>query len=61
MTAARAVCKSRGTAHYRADARHCNACSRALAGPDGCAEFKQVTVLFVDMGGSDARWWSHAA
>ena len=35
---------------FWADARYCDACRCALAGPDGCAEFSQVTCC-------SPTWW----
>ncbi len=52
MTAAGLVCTSCGAEPSRTGARYCDACGCALPGPDGHAEFKQVTVLFADVVGS---------
>ena len=52
MTAAGLVCTSCGSEPSRTGARYCDACGRALPGPDSRAEFKQVTVLFADVVGS---------
>jgi hypothetical protein len=54
VPAARVVRISSGTEHYWADARYCDACSSALAGPDGCADFKQVTCC-------SSAWWVRRA
>ena len=52
VTAAGPVCTSCGAEPSRTGARYCDACGCALPGPDGHAEFKQVTVLFADVVGS---------
>ncbi len=52
MTATGLVCTSCGAEPSRTGARYCDACGRALPGPDSYAEFKQVTVLFADVVGS---------
>ncbi len=49
VTAAGLVCTSCGSEPSRTGARYCDACGRALPGPESRAEFKQVTVLFADV------------